>query len=161
LPLEHPSPVPDGRAVPSLRVDQPTIPGQQLENTVILPSLPIESAKEPNDSIYNPTPVLFGSSIKGKLTRSDLIDWYVFKTLENAEDEILVIYRFISSDTAAIVHIDVYDADENRLRWESSVGETKSIKVVVQKKSAYFIKVATTDSVASLNYELSVRNKSK
>jgi TIR domain len=66
------------------------IPRQKERNTIELPVHPTGFAKEPNNGIYDATAILFGSSMKSKITKDDPIDWYVFKTSDDLEGEFLV-----------------------------------------------------------------------
>jgi hypothetical protein len=134
--------------------------GQNESNTVELPKRPIGFAKEPNDGIYDATPILFGSSMKSKLTKSDPIDWYVFKTPNDVGDEFLVIYRYIEGSD--LIVIEVYDSNEQNIASDTSSKEIKSLRVKGGKNLIYYIKIypyrANVDN--TINYELAIRNKS-
>jgi hypothetical protein len=135
--------------------------GKKDGNTISLPSHPIGFAKEPNDGIYDAMAIFFGSSMKGKLTKRDPIDWYVFKTPDDVGDEFVVIYRNIEGNAKIV--IEVYDADEKKLFGDASYGEIKSFKVQGEKNITYYIKVEATvyySGGEAVNYELAIRNKS-
>jgi predicted nucleotidyltransferase len=133
---------------------QPTT-GQE-NNTIVLPSHPTGVAKEPNDGIYDATAIVFGSSIKGKLTERDPVDWYVFKTPDDVSEEILVIFRYIDGGWG---HVEVYDVNENRINDAIFVNSTRSFNIKTEQKAVYYIKVQSQSKDAT-NYELEVRNKS-
>ena len=71
-------------------------PGQQKSNTVV--RKPTDFAKEPNDGSFEATEILFGSSMKGKITQDDPNDWYFVKTPDDVSGEFLVIYRYIEGN---------------------------------------------------------------
>jgi TIR domain len=132
--------------------------GQRESNTISLPSRP-GLPKEPNDGIYEATAILFGSSMKSKLTQRDPIDWYVFKTPDDVDAEFLVTYRYIRGN--GWVKIEVYDSNEKTLTGDSSrLGNSISLTVKGNKKAIYYVKVSpdNTDNV-DVNYELDIRNK--
>ena len=134
--------------------------GQRDSNTISRQSPGI--ANEPNDGIYQATPIRFGSSMKGKLTKDDPIDWYVFKTPDDVGDEFLVIYRHISGKS--IVIIEVYNSNEEKISAATSSSqlnpEAKSLKVKGAKKVTYYIKVQGDWFLENTaNYELAVRNE--
>jgi hypothetical protein len=157
LPQANVAPRSDIAATDNLRIDHPRNTGPEESNTVVLPSHPTGFAKEPNDGIYDATAILFGSSIKGKLTQRDPIDWYVFKTPDDVGDQVLVIYRHVEGN--GIVQVDVYDANENRIAGESGYQLGHSLSIRADKKLTYYVKVQA-NSVDTENYELAVRNKS-
>src|SRR5215208_3275659 len=89
---------------------------QSKESPIInLPNQSLASAKEPNDRISDATPIAFGSTVEGKLTKQNLTDWYVFKTPESAGDKSVLVFRWIGGESIR-VELEVYDADENRLK---------------------------------------------
>ncbi len=134
------------------------IPGQQERNTIELPVHPTGFAKEPNNGIYDATAILFGSSMKSKITKDDPIDWYVFKTPDNLDGEFLVIYRYIEG--AAGVSIEVYDSNEQKIVSVGGYNESQSIRVKGEKNKTYYIKVgASAFYGADVNYELAIHNK--
>jgi hypothetical protein len=119
-------------------------------------------ANEPNDGIYQATTIRFGLSMKGKLTKDDPIDWYVFKTPDDVGDEFLVIYRHISGKVSVI--IEVYNSNEEKISWATSSSqlnpEARSLKVKGAKTVTYYIKVQADWFLENTaNYELAVRNK--
>jgi hypothetical protein len=135
--------------------------GQRDSNTISRQSPP-PIANEPNDGIYQATPILFGSSMKGKLTKLDPIDWYVFKTPDAVGDEFLVIYRHISGKS--IVIIEVYNSNEEKISTAKSSSqsnpESKSFEVKGAKEMTYYIKVQVDWFLENtVNYELAIRNK--
>jgi hypothetical protein len=136
------------------------IPGRKESNTIELPTRPIGFAKEPNDGIYEATAILFGSSMKSKLTKSDPIDWHVFKTPDDVGDEFLVIYRHIGGNDRIV--IEVYDSNEKKIVSDTSSRETLSLKIKGVKNVVYYIKIfpyyAGVDD--TVNYEVAIRNKS-
>jgi TIR domain len=135
--------------------------GKKESNTISLPSRPAGFAKEPNDGIYDATAILFGSSMKSKLTKHDPIDWYVFKTPDDVGEEFLIIYRNIDGDAKIV--IEVYDPNEKKIFGDASFGEIKSFKIKGEKNVIYYIKVQATvyySGADTVNYELAIRNKS-
>jgi hypothetical protein len=119
-------------------------------------SQPIGFATEPNDGIYNATPIRFGSSMKGKLTERDPTDWYVFKTPDDIGDEFLVIFRYIDGNVYGS-KIQVYDSDENIIsQADLWFAENKSLDIKANKDTIYYIKIHGSN----FNYELAIRNKS-
>jgi hypothetical protein len=120
---------------------------------------PLGVAKEPNNGIYEATEIPFGSSMKGKLTKSDPIDWYVFKTPDDVGDEFLVIYRYISQSGYYAVNIEIFDSNETRISDASSSRESKSLTVKGQRKADYYVKIYSS-SGDTFDYELAIRNKS-
>jgi hypothetical protein len=138
------------------RADHQPTPGQE-SNTVVLPSHPTGFAKEPNDGIYDATPILFGSSIKGKLTERDRVDWYVFKIPDDVSDDFLVIFRHI--DGNGIVKVEVYDSDEVGITGDTMYNKSETFKVSRDRGPKYYVKVQLTDQGVT-NYELEVRSKS-
>jgi hypothetical protein len=67
------------------------------------------------------------------------------------------IYRHIEGN--GIVHVEVYDANENKVAWASGFQEGHSLSIRADKKLIYYVKVQA-DNVDTENYELAVRNKS-
>jgi hypothetical protein len=138
--------------------------GQPQPNIVVLPTRPIGSAKEPNDRIYDATPILFGSTIVGKLTKGDRIDWYVFKTPENASEKAVVVFRWIGGGYfQSTVQARIYDADEKQLGFLNICCRTGgSVRVDVEKNATYYIEIQgdSNEELPLLDYELSVRNTS-
>jgi hypothetical protein len=133
------------------------ITGQKERNIIVLPSHPTGLAKEPNDGIYDATAILFGSSIKSKLTERDPVDWYVFKTPEDVSDEFLVIYRYIDGGS---VSVEIYDANEKKIDGTVyAISENSSFKIKGDKNMTYYVKVKSYNN-QSTNYEVAVRNKS-
>jgi hypothetical protein len=134
------------------------IPRQKERNTIELPVHPTGFAKEPNNGIYDATAILFGSSMKSKITKDDPIDWYVFKTSDDLEGEFLVIYRYIEGNS--IIKIEVYNSNEEKIVEESSYKEIISLKVKGEKNTVYYVKVHYVyGDVDTVNYELAIRNK--
>jgi hypothetical protein len=129
--------------------------GQRESNPIRLPSRP-GFAKEPNDGIYEATKILFGSSMKSKITQRDPIDWYVFKTPDDVGDEFLVIYRYIDG-SFGFVEIEVYDSNEKRLSGATTYRESRSLTVKGEKNAIYYVKIHASNVDA--NYELAIRNK--
>jgi hypothetical protein len=138
------------------RADHQPTPGQE-RNTVDLPSHPTGFAKEPNDGIYDATPILFASSIKGKLTERDRVDSYVFKTPDDVSDDFLVIFRHI--DGTGIVKVEVYDPEEVKITGDIMYNASHTFKISRNKGPKYYVKVQLTDQDVT-NYELEVRSKS-
>ena len=132
--------------------------GQRESNTISLPSRP-GLPKEPNDGIYEATAILFGSSMKSKLTQRDPIDWYVLKTPEDVGAEFLVTYRYIGGN--GWVKIEVYDSNEKILTSDSSfLDNSMSLTVKGDKKEIYYVKVSVDPgNNVDVNYELDIRNK--
>ena len=131
------------------------IAGQKESNTVTLPGHPTGFAKEPNDGIYDATPILFGSSMKGKLTEHDPTDWYVFKTPDYIGDEFLVIFRYIDGSVYGN-KLEVYNSDEQIISGNDLWGASKSLGIKGNKNTIYYIKI----NGGNVNYELAIRNKS-
>jgi hypothetical protein len=139
LPVQHPTGTPVRPAENMARTantNQQSNNEQKSDNVITLPPFPLSEAPVPNDRIQQATPIVFGSSIGGKLTKSDPIDWYTFKTPEAIGDDILIIYRFISGNS--VTNIVVYDAV---LQSSSTYGESKSIRVAAEKNRTYFVKI--------------------
>lgn len=132
--------------------------GKSESNTISLPSHPTGFAKEPNDSIYDATAILFGSSMKSALTQVDPIDWYVFKTPNEVGDEFLVTFRYISGHNR--VTIEVYDSNEKRITYEYAYNSTISFLVNGRKNAIYYIKIyIDSEDTINYKYDLAIRNK--
>jgi hypothetical protein len=118
-------------------------------------------AKEPNNGIDEATEIPFGSSMKGKLTQRDPIDWYVFKTPDDVGDEFLVIFRYVEGQgyvgLSNPLLIEVYDSNEKKIAYSESVKESKSLTVKGEQKAEYYVKIYANN--VDTNYELAVRNK--
>jgi hypothetical protein len=134
---------------------------QSKESTVIaLPGHPLGSAKEPNDRIYDATPIVFGSSIQGKLTKNDLTDWYVFKTLDSADGKAIIVFRWIEGESIS-VKLALYDADEKGLKsWNICCKESGSVDINIDKNNTYYVKASSQGVNNYTVYKLSVRYKS-
>jgi hypothetical protein len=127
---------------------------------IALPGHPLGSAKEPNERIYDATPIVFGSSIQGKLTKNDLTDWYVFKTPDSADGKAILIFRWIEGESIS-VRLELYDADEKGLKsWNVCCRESGSVDIDIDKDATYYVKADSQGVSNYTMYELSVRYKS-
>jgi hypothetical protein len=63
-------------------------------------------------------------------------------------------------NAARLTYIEVYDADEQVVKKESSCKDSKSIRVAAEKNRPYFVKIQGDADTTTTRYELAVRSKS-